>query len=462
MEQKVCDTEHIRKLLLFDTVNGSIKSGMIFNSLFLRFKRFQPTDDKSARTAGKVRHFLTDHRLYHTDRRTDFEELSEYDVRLNIQDFLKAKTDEGLSFAKIKELLAGAPYHITVTEKDSLALFKYSQLESDWNEPICRECRGLILEKGSWKIVRYAFDKFFNINESYAAEIDWASATGTEKIDGSLISLFYYKDKWRVATNGMIDAYDAALSSNEKYKTYGELWEAAMNSNYPDFMKDGIDDLDPNCTYTFELVSPYNKVVIYYDKPMVYHIGTRYNLNFEEMDIDIGIQKPKSYKLEGQDEYIRFVLEKMDSSHEGIVVRDRYFNRIKLKTEHYLELAHRISLVMKGSAVNTVSIFKVIKQNEQSEFLSYFPEMKKYFDSVEAGMKAAEHKIQEIDSFALTWKENNPSSSKKEYVSFVNDTITEKHFIPLYYSAFDGKLRYFISKLEVKKYIELFGITAER
>ena len=401
-------------------------------------------------------------RRAYTDRRTDFEELSEYDVRLNIQDFLKAKTDEGLSFEQIKELLAGAPYHITVTEKDSLALFKYSQLESDWNEPICRECRGLILEKGSWKVVRYAFDKFFNINESYAAKIDWTSAKGTEKIDGSLISLFYYKDKWCVATNGMIDAYEAILSPNEKYKTYGELWEAAINSNYPDFMKDGIDDLDPNCTYTFELVSPYNKVVIYYDKPMVYHIGTRYNLNFKEMDIDIGIQKPKSYKLEGQDEYIRFVLEKMDPSHEGIVVRDRYFNRIKLKTEHYLELAHRISLVMKGSAVNTVSIFKVIKQNEQSEFLSYFPEMKKYFDSVEAGMKAAEHKIKEIENFALTWKENNPTSSKKEYVSFVNNTITEKHFIPLYYSAFDGKLRYFISKLEVKKYIELFGITAER
>jgi len=249
-------------------------------------------------------------RRAYTDRRTDFEELSEYDVRLIMQDFLKAKTDEGLSFAKIKELLAGAPYHITVTEKDSLALFKYSQLESDWNEPICRECRGLILEKGTWKVVRYAFDKFFNINESYAAEIDWASATSTEKIDGSLISLFYYKDKWCVATNGMIDAYDVALSPNEKYKTYGELWEAAMNSNYPRFLKDGIEKLNPNCTYTFELVSPYNKVVIYYDNPMVYHIGTRYNLNFEEMDIDIGIQKPKSYKLEGQDEYIRFVLEK--------------------------------------------------------------------------------------------------------------------------------------------------------
>ena len=87
-----------------------------------------------------------------------------------------------------------------------------------------------------------------------------------------------------------------------------------MNSNYPGFLKDGIEKLNPDCTYTFELVSPYNKVVIYYDNPMVYHIGTRYNLNFEEMDIDIGIQKPKSYKLEGQDEYIRFVLEKMDSS----------------------------------------------------------------------------------------------------------------------------------------------------
>ena len=396
-----------------------------------------------------------------TDYLTDFEDLSEYDVKLEIQKFLVVKTQEGMSFEEIKSLLSSAPYHITVTEKDDLVLFRYSQLESDWNEPICRECRGLILEKGTWRVVRYAFDKFFNINEQFAAEIDWESAVGTEKIDGSLISLYYYKGKWRTATNGTIDAYDAPLTSNSRYKNYGELWEAAVKSNYPEFLAEGIKELNPSYTYTFELVSPYNKVVIYYDEPRVYHIGTRNNLTFEEYDIDIGIEKPKSYSLAGREEFIRYVLEKMDAKHEGIVVKDKYYNRLKLKTEHYIELSHKLSKLVKGSAVNTVNIFNVIKRGEQSEFLSYFPDMKKYFDSVETGMNESEKKIEEIKRYAENCKKENPNISKKDYVSNVNADVNEKRLIPLYYSAFDGKLDSFIERLEVWKYIDIFGISAE-
>ena len=193
-----------------------------------------PAEDVPLMVAGNI---SVGHSLMTVD------ELSEYDVRLEIQKFLISKTAEGMSFESIKELLSEAPYHISVSEKGGLVLFRYSQLDSDWNEPICRECRGLILEKGTWKVVRYAFDKFFNINEDFAAEIDWGSAVGTEKIDGSLISLYFYNGRWRVATNGMIDAYDAPLSPNERYKTYGELWEAAVNSNYPDFLTDRINVL---------------------------------------------------------------------------------------------------------------------------------------------------------------------------------------------------------------------------
>ena len=65
MEQKVCDTKHIRELLLFNTVNRGIKRRSVLNSLFLRFKSFQPANDKSARTAGKISHLFTDYRLYH-------------------------------------------------------------------------------------------------------------------------------------------------------------------------------------------------------------------------------------------------------------------------------------------------------------------------------------------------------------------------------------------------------------
>lgn len=50
-----------------------------------------------------------------------------------------------------KEILAAAPYCLTIREDDDLVLFKYSQLKSDFYNPIVKEARGLILEKGLGK-----------------------------------------------------------------------------------------------------------------------------------------------------------------------------------------------------------------------------------------------------------------------------------------------------------------------
>ena len=88
-----------------------------------------------------------------------------------------------------RELLKEAPYFLKIQESEepgweNLVLFKYDQIHSDFSEPICRECRGLVLEKGTWKVVRAAFWKFFNLGESNADEIDWDSATATSKEDG--------------------------------------------------------------------------------------------------------------------------------------------------------------------------------------------------------------------------------------------------------------------------------------
>ena len=42
---------------------------------------------------------------------------------------------------------------------------------------------------------------------------------GQEKVDGSLIKVFYYDGEWRVATNGTIDARDV-ITFKELPKVY--------------------------------------------------------------------------------------------------------------------------------------------------------------------------------------------------------------------------------------------------
>ena len=89
-----------------------------------------------------------------------------------------------------------------------LYLFKYSQIDSPMGEKIVQESRGIILDSSTveWLPVSRPYDKFFNYSEGHAAEIDWSTARVYDKLDGSLVTLYWYGDKWNVATSGNPDA----------------------------------------------------------------------------------------------------------------------------------------------------------------------------------------------------------------------------------------------------------------
>ena len=74
-----------------------------------------------------------------------------------------------------RDVLGADPYNITIKEDGEFVLLKYSQIDSDFNLPIVRECRGAIFvkEEDGWRCVRRAFDKFGNYGEGYATDIDW-------------------------------------------------------------------------------------------------------------------------------------------------------------------------------------------------------------------------------------------------------------------------------------------------
>lgn len=56
-----------------------------------------------------------------------------------------------------RDVLSAEPYNITIKEDGDYVLLKYSQIDSDFNLPIVRECRGSIFYKnGEWKCVRRA------------------------------------------------------------------------------------------------------------------------------------------------------------------------------------------------------------------------------------------------------------------------------------------------------------------
>ena len=133
-----------------------------------------------------------------------------------------------------EELLTQEPYFLKIKEDGPYVIFNYDQIRSDFNNPIVREARGIIFRKGEWNNpVCWAFNKFFNVQESFADEIDWSTAFVTEKVDGSLIKVWWDGD-WKVSTNGCIDAWKAELN-NIKISNFGVYFQYALKNYYTSF-----------------------------------------------------------------------------------------------------------------------------------------------------------------------------------------------------------------------------------
>lgn len=253
-----------------------------------------------------------------------------------------------------------AAKNISVRDKGDLAIFNYG-IGCDFNDPIVQQARGIIVDLSTMKVVCAGFDKFGNYFESYAPEIDWETAVIEEKIDGSIIKLYYYDNEWHWATNGCISAKDASVNGTSR--TFQDVIEIASNYKDIDYNK-----LNKNQTYIFELVSPETQVVIRYNYAYLYHLGTRSNLTGIEFNTNIGIEQPKRYDIADAD--LEIVIQKAESlnkesdecKHEGFVVVDSSFNRIKIKNTRYLEFHHSLS---RGRIVKTDVVRALIYEDEE-------------------------------------------------------------------------------------------------
>ena len=270
-----------------------------------------------------------------------------------------------------EELLSSPPYSLSIKRKDTRILFKYSQIDSDFSLEIVREARGLILEDKTWNVVCYPFKKFFNYGEAYADEIDWKSAKVTSKEDGSLIKIYFYNGEWRVGTNSTIDAEDATLNS-PYYKNFMELFDVAADNCNFDF-----DKLNPNYTYLMELCSCHNTIVVPYNEPKLFHIGTRNNITCEEVEVDIGIEKPKEWALSSLNDCIAMAAT-FDFTREGFVCQDKNYHRVKVKSEDYVRV-HRLA---NNGSITLERAIDLIRMNELEEFLVYCPQYTDFINDV--------------------------------------------------------------------------------
>ena len=278
-----------------------------------------------------------------------------------------------------EELLTAAPYHLKISRDNGYIMFKYDQIHSNFVFSLVQEARGIIFKEGQWdRPVCWAFNKFGNYGESYVPEIDWSTACVTEKVDGSLIKLWYNCGGWHISTNGTIDAFKAPLN-DVKYNSFGDYFIDTLKKYYP-YESDFIENLDEKCTYMFELVGPSNRVVVPYEESKIYFLGVRNNWTGQELSWNIydtyafrvdRFEIPKQYPLTSLAECIK-VAEEFDWQQEGFVVCDGYFNRVKVKSPAYI-LAH---YTRNNNVITKKHLIKVVLANEVEEFICYASEYK--------------------------------------------------------------------------------------
>lgn len=282
-------------------------------------------------------------------------------TELNVQRFLRA----GGTLAQLEEKLVKHRRH---GKHPSLVLLKYG-IMTDFSDPLVQECRGIVLDEADdWNVVGRAFDKFFNFGEGNAADIDWASARVQEKLDGSLCTLYHYKDEWHVATTGTPDACGEVHDAGGTFADYFWSTFKAEGGELPEPWAKAED-----LCFSFELMGPANRIVVVHSKPDLRLLSVRNRRTGEQYPPEdyapaVGIRAVRSFPLSSVDEIFASFEHISPVSQEGYVVVDELFNRIKIKHPGYVALHHA------KDGMGPKAFAEIARSGEVPEVIAAFPE----------------------------------------------------------------------------------------
>ena len=221
--------------------------------------------------------------------------------------------------------------NIRAREKNGMYLYNYGNVVIvPRNDPVLVKCRGLVLDING-KVLNYPFERFFNPYEKEAVKLDWDAAIVLEKVDGSLICVFWNGKDWEVTTRGSF--YPQPLADLDFAEKFKEL-----------FTK--FDQLSKTHCYMFEMCSEMNRIVTWYEREFISLIGIRNLETFEEyppqhiqhVALSLDVESPKIYDVKDL-EGCKKMFEKFPDDEEGFVVIDANFNRLKIKQDSYLALS---------------------------------------------------------------------------------------------------------------------------
>lgn len=267
-------------------------------------------------------------------------------------------------------------YGIKVGSYEDRYILNYDQIESKKHklDPIVRCCRNLIISSDFEKVLHRSFDRFYNFDEEgtndYSLNFPFEHCSVDEKLDGSLIGIYYDGKNWCICTRSTAFAEGEMplLSEDGNLVTYNDFIRENINLEY------FFDHAHPDLSYIFELVSPFNPHVKKYSQTKLCLLAVRNKLNGQYLNRYIqgkivGWENyPVVYKFHNYEEILNSI-KNLPPTDEGYVC-DYHDWRIKVKNPTHMAL-----MAMRGNGKMTFrGLLKIVLNSEQDEFLTYFPE----------------------------------------------------------------------------------------
>ena len=330
----------------------------------------------------------------------------------------------------------------------------YDQILVKNGDPFAEQCRGMVIRPlqfkihifgdnwknaivGDVKVIAWPMNRFYNHGDISAAQVNWSDPDLRvyEKLDGTMIVMYWdeHQNKWHAATRAVPEA-DLPIRKDHLEigdMTFSELfWKAlASATNSPEFCFANKD-----LTYVFELTSPFNRIVVKYDKPQatllaIKHTSSGNELNIDDHPLANVVPTPKTWALHSAAALDAFVNSADPSQLEGAVVCDSLFNRLKVKNKTWVlsSRAKDLVTVSRRSAIEAIiqnkidDVIPLVEKDIADELLRMQNNLRSYLKQVNANF--------------CEWKERAAGDRKTfaQIVSSSGDWATP------YFQLLDGK-----------------------
>lgn len=307
-------------------------------------------------------------------------------------------------------------HFILVGDKGSYWILNYLQgPRNEYN----RLVRGMVVKKPdpNWsgdelELIRsFPFTRFFNHGEPDAAPVDLANAEMLEKLDGTMVGVFFPENNPSIPhfhTRKMSSVHDPDMDRTIT-SFYGKEFKFLPTiKGYVDKLK--FTNVDVEYTYVFEFLHESSYVLTKYtpDKYGLYMLGARNIKNHKELTEDeldavakrVGAKRPRRFDTVADLSTIEKMFDLAAAEipdFEGYVFRDKKTGqRIKVKDPKYVKKHHLLD------DTSYKALIPKILEGEEEEVIAYFPHVKGRIEDIK---KAYSKYLNKVIDKVLEWKE---------------------------------------------------------